>query len=103
MVPLFVLWRLALIIPLSQSFSTTLSFSLPLHFPIPLSLLSPGCLSRLVDPPSGRLARLRRRRLLFRRWGLPSSSEMMKDEAGGRERETHKNMRGRKTEIMFFC
>ena len=35
---------------------------------------SPCCLSRLAEPPSGRLQRLRRRRLLLRRWGRPSSS-----------------------------
>lgn len=38
------------------------------------SPFSPGCLSRLVEPPSGRLPRLRRRRLLLRRWGRASSS-----------------------------
>lgn len=41
----------------------------------PKPFLSPGCLSRLAEPPSGRVARLRRRRLLLRLWGLPSSSE----------------------------
>lgn len=39
------------------------------------SPLSVGCRSRLAEPPSGRLPRLRRRRLRLRRWGRASSSK----------------------------